>query len=225
MIGFSMSSAAVGFALDESWALPAKSPLPGLVNSREDGHRIIAVDHLARHRIGGGPVGNVLYPGVFLVALGSSVHVVFTDKNNRKSPQAREIQGLVKRSLIGGTIPKKTDGCAALLFVPLSKGNSHGYGEASPYHGSRTERIHLRNGHVQSAALAFVTARPLAVDFRHEGSGISSFGKQMAVTAVIGDDHIFRTQSGTRAGSYRLLARTQDHHSGDLSLNRTELRK
>src|SRR5512139_2948004 len=45
----------------------------------------------------------------------------------------------------------------------------------------------------------------------------------MAVAAVIGDNDVFRVKSGTHAGTHCLLARAQDHHTGNFPLNLTEL--
>jgi len=177
VVGFTMPPAAVGLALDEGWAKARQSTFPCLDERSVNRRSIIAVDHLARHGIGHGPVGNVLYPGVLLEALGPGVDIVLTHKYHRQRPKAGQVQGLVKGALIGRAVSEETDRDTGFLPILLSESDAHGDGKASPHHGCRAQRIDLGNRQVQRAAFALVAPRPLAVNLRHQRPGVRPFGK------------------------------------------------
>jgi hypothetical protein len=114
-----------------------------------------------------------------------------------------------------------------LFFLPvlLGKGPADGNRRPSADHRGGKGGIYLGHRKMQRSAFSLIAPGSFAEYFRHQRFRIRPLCQQVAVAAVIGDDHILGLQrrANTRADS--LLSRAQDHHSRDFTFNFTQFRQ
>src|SRR5262249_36290023 len=130
---------------------------------------------------------------------GSTVEVVFTDKEHWRVFDSSEIHAFVSGADVGGTFAEKADSHAVKRPQPEANRRSRGDRDVGA-----DDRIGRRgaDGHVCQVHLPALTsraARGLAPDFCRDGLRWATLGNQVSYRAVCAEDHVVLPQRGTDA--------------------------
>ena len=152
--------------------------------------KVHAVDHLTRNVVAFGAIDNVLERGRTLHRCSHGEEIVFADENDRELEEPREIQRLVKATLIDRAIAEKAK--RNPVFVPIFRGESQPDGERNMRADNGVPAIHvmfLVEKMHRTAEPARAAGR-LAKKFRHAGISASAASQRMRMIAIRGDEVI-----------------------------------
>ena len=228
--------AAVALALDDRRRAAVAQPAGHLPQQTEDGDRVVAVDDVAVHGVGGGAPRQGLHRAGVLHAGGHRVAVVLHEHDQRQRPEAGQVARLVEGALVDRAVADVADDHVARSGELLGIGGAgrQRHAAADDRVGSQEAGLVVAEVHGAAAPAAVAGRQPhdlshgavedlLCLCRQLAGRGVpvgrylrlQHLGQELVVGAVGGGHLVGRPQRRHRRGGGRLLADGGVHGAPD----------
>jgi hypothetical protein len=200
-----MTAPPIGLRLNEGRPLPGARPHGRLLDRGIDRQSIHPIHGHPRHAVGARAIRDVRHARRALLASEDGVAVILADEDDGKIPDGREVQRLVERPLVAGTVPEKRHRHAAVPQYASRKtaARAHGDRRADDREGAQHRPLEVADVH--RPTLAAAAAGFLPAELGHRRSEVVAPGNGRPVAPMRRGEVIVLVERGERAGCHRLL--------------------
>jgi hypothetical protein len=217
-IGDGVAAVAVGEELQDGRLAVAAGVLQELRGGLQDRLQVVAVDPLAAHAVGAGPLVELGLGGGAVDARAHAVDVVHDDVDDRQPPDAGEVQRLVPGADVRRAVAELAQHRLLAAVARDRERDAGGDGQLPADDAPAAQEVASDVEQVHGPAAAVRAAVDAAEQLGHDGAGAHAAREREAVVAVGGEQVVVVAHRGDGADRRGLLAGGQVAVAADAGL-------